>query len=180
MAQADPAGQIIPIVIIDTDILSMFTKAEALAILGRLLGQDRLATTPAIRDEIAVPLQYGYDFPLQALAHAAIAPLSDQAWLEHERLRAMGATLGRGELEAIAFCRTEGALFTTNDLVARRFALDQGVHAISLQAILRGLWVTGVCSKSEVRELLERLKRADRLEVPLEVETEIFSEEAPN
>jgi len=45
---------------------------------------------------------------------------------------------------------------------------------------LRGLWVTGVCSKSEVRELLEHIKRADRLEVPSEVETEIFSEEAPS
>jgi len=180
MAQANPAGPVPPIVAVDTAILSMFAKVEALTVLGQLLGQERLATTPAIREEIAVPLQYGYDFPLQALAHTAIAPLTNQVWPEHERLRALGASLGRGELEAIAFCKIEGALFATNDLIARRFALEQGVHVISLQTILRGLWVTGVCSKSEVRELLERIKRADRLEVPSEVETEIFSEEAPS
>jgi predicted nucleic acid-binding protein len=84
--------------------------------------------------------------------------------------------LGRGELEAIALCKTEGALFATNDLVARQFALGQGVRTISLQAILRGLWVTGICSKTEVRELLAHIKRADRLEVTHGVETEIFGD----
>ena len=177
MAHADPAGRVPPLVVVDTDILSMFAKVDAIAILGQLLGPDRVATTPAIRDEIAVPLQYGYEFPLQALAQTAVAPLTGQAWLEYERLRATGGSLGRGELEAIALCKTEGAAFATNDLVARRFAFEQGVHVISLQAILRGLWLSGVCGKPEVRVLLERIKRADRLEVPLEVEMEIFGEE---
>ncbi len=154
----------------------MFAKAGALALLGQLFGRDRLATTPAIRDEIAVPLQYGYTFPLQVLAETAIAPLSNRAWLEHERLRTPGAALGRGELEAIAFCKTEGAVFITNDLVARRFALAQGVRVLSLQAILRGLWESRVCSKPEVRAVLERIKRTDRLAVSLEVESEIFAE----
>ncbi len=177
MAQADSTGPITPIVVVDTDILSMFAKAEVLVWLGRLFGRDRLATTPAIRDEIAVPLQYGYTFPLQVLAEMAIAPLSSRAWLEHERLRASGTALGRGELEAIAFCKTENAVFVTNDLVARRFALAQGVRVLSLQALLRGLWESGVCSKSEVRAILERIRQADRLEVSLEVESEIFDEE---
>jgi predicted nucleic acid-binding protein len=176
MAQADPTRQIAPIVIVDTDILSMFAKAEALVLLGQLFGRDRLATTPAIRDEIAVPLQYGYSFPLQVLAETAIALLTNRAWLEHERLRAPGAALGRGELEAIAFCKTEGAVFVTNDLVARRFALAQGVRVLSLQAILRGLWESSVCTKSEVHTVLERIKQADRLEISLEVESEIFDE----
>jgi hypothetical protein len=50
------------------------------------------------------------------------------------------------------------------------------VQVISLQAILRGLWLSGTRSKREVKELLERIKKADYLEVPPEVETEIFSE----
>lgn len=109
MAQADPAGSSAPVVVVDTDILSMFAKAEALVLLGCLFGRNRLAATPAIRAEVAVPLQYGYAFPLQALAETAIAPLPDRAWLAHERLQTAGAALGRGELEAIAFCKTESA-----------------------------------------------------------------------
>jgi hypothetical protein len=45
----------------------------------------------------------------------------------------------------------------TNDRVARMFARDQGVQVISLQALLRGLWMSGVHSKDEVRVLLERI-----------------------
>jgi len=85
--------------------------------------------------------------------------------------------LGKGELEAIAICRVEGALFATNDSTARRFAQDQSVQVISLQAILRGLWQSGLRSKAEVTELLERIKRADYLEVPPKVEMEIFGED---
>lgn len=81
MAQADSTGSITSVVIVDTDILSKFAKADALVWLGRLFGPDRLAATPAIRDEIAVPLQYGYTFPLQVLAETAIAPCpTEHGW----------------------------------------------------------------------------------------------------
>jgi len=66
--------------------------------------------------------------------------------------------------------------YATNDSLARKLAQDQGVQVISLQAILRGLWLSGMQSKAEVRELLERIKKADYLEVPPEVELEIFGE----
>lgn len=49
--------------IIDTDILSMFAKADALDVLMLLFGREQIGMTPAIADEITVPLQYGYDFP---------------------------------------------------------------------------------------------------------------------
>jgi predicted nucleic acid-binding protein len=91
-------------------------------------------------------------------------------------LWALRSSLGKGELQAIAFCKAEGASFMTNDGVARRFAHNQGVHVISLQALLRGLWVSGVHSKDEVRVLLEHIKAADALEVPSEVEMEIFGD----
>lgn len=52
------------------------------------------------------------------------------------------------------------------------------MQVISLQAILRGLWLSGTRSKAEVKELLERIKKADYLEVPPEAEMEIFGESA--
>ena len=105
-----------------------------------------------------------------------VTPLTEQIWHEYERLWALRPSLGKGELQAIAFCKAEGAFFMTNDRVARMFARDQGVQVISLQALLRGLWMSGVHSKDEVRVLLERIKAADALEVPPEVEMEIFGD----
>lgn len=163
--------------IIDADILSMFAKVDAVDVLEGFLGKGRVAMTPAIRDEISTPLQYGYTFPKAVLSRIPIIPLTGHAWQEYERLWTIGLSLGKGELEAIAFCRAEEALFATNDSAARKFAQAQGVQVISLQAILRGLWLTGVRSKAGVKELLEDIKKADYLEVPPEVEMEIFGED---
>jgi predicted nucleic acid-binding protein len=163
-------------VVIDTDILSMFAKAAAVDVLAELLGPRRLVMTPAIHDEITAPLQYGYTYPTAVLTQVPVAPLTEQTWQEYERLWVFRSSLGKGELQAIAFCKAEGALFATNDGVARRFAREQGVQVLTLQAILRGLWQSGVRTKAEVRALLERIKEADALEVPPEVESEIFGD----
>lgn len=100
-------------VIIDADLLSMFAKVDAVDLLEGFLGRGRVAMTPAIRDEISIPLQYGYTFPKTVLSQIPVVPLSEHAWEEYERLWAVGSSLGKGELEAIAFCRTEEALFAT-------------------------------------------------------------------
>lgn len=164
-------------VIIDTDILSLFAKVDAVDILEQFLGIGQIALTPAIRDEISIPLQYGYTFPNLILSRISVAPLREQAWQEYERLRTLSSALGKGELEAIAICKAEGILFATNDSTARRFAQDQGVEVVSLQAILRGLWQSGLRNIAEVKELLTHIKQADYLEVPSEVEMEIFGED---
>ena len=163
-------------VVVDTDILSMFAKVDAVDVLESLLGKKRMVMTPAIRDEIAVPLQYGYTFPRRVLDRVPVASLSEQVQQEYEQLWFVGSPLGKGELEAIAFCKTEGALFATNDHAARDYAQGQGVKALSLQVLLREMWLSGVRNKAQVRELLERIKVADYLTVPLEVEAEIFGE----
>ncbi len=93
-------------IIIDADILSMFAKADAVELLGEFLGTEHVAMTPAISDEISVPLQYGYAFPRAVLSRIPVIPLTEEAWQERERLATIGSFLGKGELEAIAFCRT--------------------------------------------------------------------------
>lgn len=163
-------------VVVDTDILSMFAKVDAVGALENLLGRERMAMTPAIRDEIAAPLQYGYAFPRRVLGRVPVAFLTEQAQQEYEQLWSVGSSLGKGEQEAIAFCKAEEALFATNDHAARDYAQGHGVKVISLQALLREMWVSGLYSKVQVRELLERIKVADYLTVPLEVESEIFGD----
>lgn len=114
------------------------------------------------------------------LSRIPVVPISRSIAEESVRLQTRTGSLGRGEREAIAFCQVEGAKFATNDSVARRFAQAQGVEVISLQALLRGLWVTGICSRTEVKALLEQIKNADNLTVSEEVENEIFSQNEGN
>ncbi len=168
------------LIIIDADILSMFAKTDTTDVLVEFLGREHTATTPAIVDELSVPLQHGYTFPLRIFSHIPVVSVNEQVRREYRQMRAKEASLGRGELEAIAFCKIREALFATNDLLARKFAQKQGVNVISLQAILRGLWMCGVRSKAEVREILEQIKKVDRLKVSPEVEAEIFDPDMHN
>ncbi len=59
----------------DSDILSIFAKADALNVFGAFLGEGRVVMTPAVRDEISIPLQYGYVFPKAIFASIPIIPL---------------------------------------------------------------------------------------------------------
>jgi hypothetical protein len=89
----------------------MFAKVDALDLLLKFLGKSQIGMTPAIADEVLVPLQYGYDFPVQILTQIPIVPISASVGEESVRLQLETAKLGRGEREAIAFCQVEKALF---------------------------------------------------------------------
>jgi len=92
-------------IVFDTDILSMFAKIDAIDLLKRLF-DDKIVMTPKIRDEVYVPFEYGYSFPFKVFSKIATAPLANLALKEYERLQEK-LTIGKGELEAIAYCKTE-------------------------------------------------------------------------
>ncbi|NLY05132.1 MAG: hypothetical protein GXZ17_03270 [Candidatus Atribacteria bacterium] len=152
----------------------MFAKVDEIGTLSHLF-DEKIAVTPKIRDEISAPLEYGYSFPLKVLSRVKTVPLSKEALEEYERFQ-HNFTLGKGELEAIAYCKKEGAVFATNDIKAREFAKREGVFVISLQAILKTLWKKNIKSKEEVREMLAKIKEADNLAVSREAERDIFEE----
>lgn len=161
-------------IVFDTDILSMFAKIDAIDLLKRLF-DDKIVMTPKIRDEIYVPFEYGYNFPFKVFSKIATVPLANLALKEYERLQEK-LTIGKGELEAIAYCKTERCIFATNDIKARKFAKSEGVSVISLQAILKALWKKKIKSREEVKQILEKIKDADNLAVSRDVEKEIFEQ----
>jgi len=160
--------------VFDTDILSMFAKADAIDLLKLLFG-EKAVMTPKIRDEISVPLEYGYTFPIKVISTIKTVPLTKQSLKEYERFRE-NLSLGKGELEAIAYCKSEKCLFATNDIKAREFAKSEGVPVVSLQAILKALWKKKIKSKEEVKQILETIKDTDNLALSREVENGIFKE----
>jgi len=162
--------------ILDTDILSMFAKADAISVLKALFGEMNLAITPGIEEEISIPLDYGYKFPSRALLEVKIIPITEEALLEYNRLLKGVRSLGKGELEAIATCRVNGYIFATNDFVARKFAKTEGVHVVSLQSIMRALWKSEIKTKEEVKKLLNKIEKSDNLTISKKIEKEIFKE----
>jgi len=69
-------------IIVDTDILSMFAKIDEIETLIRLF-DGKIAITPKIRDEISVPLEYGYLFPQKVISEIKTLPLDKEALGEY-------------------------------------------------------------------------------------------------
>ncbi len=161
-------------IVVDTDILSMFAKADMIDLLKSVLSA-RAVMTPIIRMEISVPLEFGYEFPYRVISSIRTVQLTEQALEEFGRLQE-NLNLGKGELEAIAYCKKENALLATNDIKARKVAKIEGVSVISLQAILKAIWKKGIRNKKEVKELINKLREVDNLELNREVERKIFKE----
>ncbi len=151
----------------------MFAKIDSIDLLN-LLFKDKIVMTPRIRDEILAPLTYGYIFPLTVVSTIKTVPLTRKALAEYVGFQE-NVALGRGELEAIAYCKAEKCIFVTNDRKARELAEAEGVSVISFQALLKALWKKKLKTKEEVRKILEMIKETDNLLMSRDVEKEIFT-----
>ncbi len=102
-------------IIFDTDILSVFAKIKKLELIKRLFGV--IYITPMIREELTVPLEYGYDFPKEILdkSRVIIPTLEELGQYNEFKVR-----LGKGEAEAISIAKSRKMLLATNDKVAQK------------------------------------------------------------
>jgi len=93
-----------PKFLIDTDILSIFAKADGLSILCRVLKRESLPITPRVLDELLVPLEYGYGFPQDILSRADVVPATVEEYESYEALGLEGR-LSSADAEMIAICK---------------------------------------------------------------------------
>ena len=151
--------------LIDTDILSIFAKAEALPLLCRLLNCEKLPITPGVFDELLVPLEYGYDFPQAILSRAEVVAVTPEELESYETLRFQGRLSG-ADAEMIAICKQRGWLYITMDKVALQTAEASGVETVDLQAMLEAIKRLELLDREHLRGLIDRMEREDRTKLP--------------
>jgi len=159
--------------ILDTDILSIFAKSGEIPLLHELFGDD-MGMTPAIMQEIAAPIDYGYEFPHAVISTIKSVQMNNEA-IAHHHIISQNKKLGKGECEAIAYCKSTSSLFITNDRKARETAIQFQVTVISLPALLRVLILKKIRTRDEVKILLNKMKKTDNLTLDPRVEKAIFS-----
>lgn len=148
-------------IICDTDILSMFAKADAIDVLIKTLSNFNLCITPRIKEELSVPLQYGYSFPQIIFDRMElIFPTETEAFL-YEELRNKNQSIGKGEIEAISIAKNRKCIFATNDKIAIETALAEGVTVINVHTVLKVMLKKGEIDKASVRQLIYKLEEMD-------------------
>jgi predicted nucleic acid-binding protein len=153
------------IVIFDTDILSAFAKTDALSLVKTLFSKHEIYITPEIYEELSVPIEYGYTFPLDIFKNfKVISPDNEEQEIYRKFLRA-NRRIGKGELEAISICIRRKWFFSSMDEAAISFALANGVITISLHSILISLWESGILTKNEVQETILKIEEKDNTRI---------------
>ncbi len=147
--------------LVDTDILSLFAKAEAIGLLLRLFRVERIPITQSVFNEIAVPLEYGYLFPHAVFAVSVTISLSEAELALYETLRLEGV-VSAADAEQITVCQARGWAYVTMDQVAARTAQLCSVRTIGLDAIFKALRKAEILSDEALRTLLDRMEQLDR------------------
>lgn len=151
--------------LIDTDILSLFAKSDAIELLLRLLRVDTLTITQGVFNELAVPLEYGYRFPHRVFATSTTVSLSTEELTIYEALRLEGI-VSAADAEQIAICQVRGWVYITMDQVAARTAQQHGVRTISLPSLFMALQRAGILDDDSLCTLLDDMERLDRTHFP--------------
>lgn len=151
--------------LLDTDILSIFAKADALALLRELLKCTKLPITTGVFNEIVIPLEYGYDFPLRIMADTETVLLAPDEVSTFEALRLDGK-VSAADAEIIAICQRRQWRYITMDRVAARYAEEQGVRTIDLHTLLKALLTGGLLNREQLMALVERMEKADHTNFP--------------
>jgi predicted nucleic acid-binding protein len=68
-----------------------------------------------------------------------------------------------GEREGIVICQSRKSHFLSNDRRAVRYCDKNGIRAITLDALLRLLWVRGIISQDEVKALIKTMGTVEYL-----------------
>jgi predicted nucleic acid-binding protein len=148
-------------IIIDTDIASAFSKIERLDLLLAIFSHHLFFITPRIFEELSVPLDFGYTFPLAIFNSIEVLyPTEDENEVYQDMLLG-NKSLGKGELEAISICKSRGFVFSSMDLAALRLALSLRVEILDLHSILQAFWKSGIKTKDEVKAIIKELEDKD-------------------
>jgi len=154
-------------IVFDTDILSIFAKADAIQYLERLFSKDHLLITPSVYRELKVPKEYGYDFPDQVFnsGRFELVQLTGGEVEEFKSKLLKAKTVHSGELEAVIIARSRRYIFSSNDTKALEFAVSEEIEVLYLHSILRALWKFGVLTPDEVKELIGTMELRDNMEI---------------
>lgn len=155
-------------IIFDTDIVSLFAKADSLVLLSQILPDFQFAITAKIREELSVPLLYGYNFPQNIFNQFVTLIPTEPEYLLYGLMRETYNSLGKGEIEAICIAKTRQYLFASNDKKALEIALQEKVVVINSYTILKVAYEKKILDRSEITRLLKRFEEKDNTKLEID------------
>ena len=150
--------------LLDTDILSTFTKIGRLDLLLDLFGEGKVAVTENVISEINMVVETGLNIHEQVinLIEKGRIGIISTTRDDYTLMEKLPDFMGAGERDSFAVCINKKFVLVTDDRKVIKLSRKMNVEVISLHMILRALWVLKVCSKDDVREISGSIIEKDR------------------
>jgi len=165
------------LIISDTNILSSLAAGEALLLLFRLFPDKSIHIPPSVHQELSTGLARGQLYlqeVVQAIGSGKLQILH-LAKKEQTSANALPTKLNAGEREAIALSKNRQGRLLSNDKQAVRYCQQNKIKVIDLPLLLRLLWTRKIVSQARIKEILEKMKEVENLQLSQNALTTIFA-----
>ncbi len=154
-------------IVLDTDILSCFSKIRKFDLLEKLF-KAQFYIPPRVYEEILRAKEKGYDFVdyvIQLIddGKIRIATLSETE-VKIVRELAKKKKLGFGEIEAIALAKNRDWILLSNDKVVEKVAREIGIDVFNIEDILSAMIEFEIIrNEIELKGIIEEIETKDRI-----------------
>lgn len=143
----------------DTDILSVFAKANAIKYLKEVC--KKLYISPSVYDELMRAKRAGYSFVDDILHNVEIVLLSEDEFKDFRDLLESGKDLHEGECQLIVLCKSKKGILLTNDNVVKRYCKKNEIEFLDLEEILMAMKMRNILKKEGLKKLIEEIEKKD-------------------
>lgn len=151
-------------IIIDTDILSTFSKINKLYLLKRLFSKSKFYISSENEAEILEAKKLGYTFIAKALAFSRIKLiLNENEKLYFQKLKTTKSSLSSADIESIVLAKSRNLVLLTNDINVQKEAIKQAIPYFNLPMILREFWKQRILTKEDTNKLISQIEKEDNI-----------------
>lgn len=151
------------IIVSDSDILSIFGKAEAVQHLKRLF--EEVYIPPAVYEELRRAKEIGFDFVDELIENISILTLTEEEYSEFVRLIEDEKYLHSGELQGIMLCKYRNGVLLTNDKKAQKFCKKNNIVYFDVRGVLRAFYKKEILKKEEIKFLVKKIEEKDNTRI---------------
>lgn len=151
------------IIVSDSDILSIFGKAEAVQHLKRLF--EEVYIPPAVYEELRRAKEIGFGFVDELIENISILTLTEEEYSEFVRLIEDEKYLHSGELQGIMLCKYRNGVLLTNDKKAQKFCKKNNIVYFDVRGILRAFYKKEILKKEEIKVLVKKIEEKDNTRI---------------
>lgn len=152
-------------ILVDTNILSTFSKIGKLELLYKVFNTNCLYISPNVHNELLRAKKKDYKFVADIFDLVDSKKLRRVSLTSEEKLKisTIPKSFSMGEKDSIVVCRERKGVIATNERKVITYCKKEGVVYFDLIDILRALYQFLNYSKEEINNLMGEIERKDNI-----------------